>query len=235
MASSSPCSPGRYINVFKRALWLAAFLPALVAGCALVPPEARRALAAPYKPANVYLREAALPPDLRRVAVLPLPLNRDYSSQADGAELLAPVFATELSKRHLFEVICVTPEQLPAPAGTTGWSADGKLPQNLLQRLHDLTGCDAVIFVNLTVFQPYPPLSTGWKARLVDCTRQQTWWAVDEVFDASNISVVAAAQAYARAELNQPNPLLADSGVLHSPRRFGQYTASAVASTLPTR
>jgi hypothetical protein len=71
--------------------------------------------------------------------------------------------------------------------------------------------------------------------RLVDCLEHQTWWAVDEVFDGGVESVAAAAESYARAGLSLPNPLLADTGVLHSPLRFGQYTASAVANTLPGR
>jgi hypothetical protein len=46
---------------------------------------------------------------------------------------------------------------------------------------------------------------------------------------------MAAAESYARANLNLPDPLLSDTSILNSPRRFGQYTACAVAGTLPRR
>ncbi len=219
----------------KRTLWVTVLFPALLAGCALMPGGMRRALTAPYKPANIYLREATLPPTLRRVAVLPVPQNREDANQAAGAQLLEPIFITELSKRNLFEVVRVSPEQLQTSTEGNCWGAEDKLPPGLLERLHEATGCDAVIFVSLTTYQPYPPLRVGWKARLVDCGHQQTWWAVDEVFDGGANSVATAAEAYARVGLNLPDPLQTDTGVLHSPSRFGQYTASAIADTLPGR
>lgn len=210
-------------------------MPALLAGCSLLPPKARRALAAPYKPSNIYLRQAPLPEGLRRVAVLPVPASRDDTSQAAGVELLQPLFLDALNKRHAFELLALSPAQVREVTGSDTWAAEDSLPHDFFERLTRATGCDGVIFVSVTAFQAYPPLRTGWKTRLVDCARHQTWWAVDEVFDAGAESVAAAADAYARVDLNLPNALLADTGVLHSPRRFGQYTAHAVAGTLPGR
>ena len=218
-----------------RNLYLAALIPALVAGCSVLPASTRRSLATPYKPANVSVRQATLPQTMRRVAVLPLPQSREDANQAAGANLLQPVFITELIKRNLFEVIPVSPETLRGLTAGNGWAADAPLPADFFERLRQVTDCDAVVFASLTVFRPYPPLQTGWKVRLVDCREHQTWWAVDEVFDGGVESVAAAAESYARAGLSLPNPLLADTGVLHSPLRFGQYTASAVAHTLPGR
>lgn len=217
-----------------RSLILAAIMVPLLAGCRLAPASVRRTLATPYKPANVYLREAVLPKSIRRVAVLPLPQSRADDNQAAGAALLGPAFVAELTKRNAFEVVSVSPEEA-RKAGAGFWAAEDLLPSDFFDRLTQLTGCDAVVFASLTLFQAYPPLRTGWKVRLVDCRQHQTWWAVDEVFDAGADKVAAAAEAYARAALNLPNPLLADTGILISPFRFGQYTANAVAGTLPAR
>jgi hypothetical protein len=192
-------------------------------------------MATPYKPSNTSVKQARMPDTIRRVALLPLPRSRADANQASGVSLLEPVFRAELQKRNVFEVIPVSPETAQELARGSSWSADAPLPPDFFERLHGLTACDAVVFVSLTAFRPYPPLQTGWKARLVDCRNHDTWWAVDEVFDAGSESVVAAAESYARADLNQPNPLLTDTGVLHSPLRFGQYTANAVAQTLPCR
>ena len=58
---------------------------------------------------------------------------------------------------------------------------------------------------------------------------------MDEVFDARVAEVAAAARRYAR-EYPEAIPSLHDSqSVLLSPRRFGQYTASAVVGTMPGR
>ena len=217
-----------------RVLSVAVLLSVLV-GCSVLPASTRRSLATPYKPTNVAVSQATLPPTIRRVAVLPLPQSREDANQAAGANLLQPVFITELTKRNLFEVVPISLETLRGLTAGRGWAVDAPLAADFFERLRQLTDCDAVVFASLTVYRPYPPLQTGWKLRLVDCREHQTWWAVDEVFDAGTESVAAAAEHYARESLSLPNPLLADTGVLHSPRRFGQYTASAVTQTLPGR
>jgi hypothetical protein len=210
-------------------------LPVFLSGCALMPASVRRAVAVPYKPTNVAVKQPQMPATIRRVAVLPLPRSRGNENQTAGISLLEPVFRAELQKRNLFEVIPISFETAQELSRGASWSADAALPPDFFDRVHGLTDCDAVVFVSLTAFRAYPPLQTGWKARLVDCRTHDTWWAVDEVFDAGSESVVAAAESYARTQLSQPNPLLTDTGVLHSPLRFGQYTANAVAQTLPSR
>jgi hypothetical protein len=218
-----------------KTLFPTAMICVLLAGCRMVPPSMRRALATPYRPDNIYLRQPMLPAGIRRVAVLPLPQSPNDSPQSAGAELLEPVLLAELTKRNVFEVIVVSPEAVRKASDGNSWAAEDPLPNDFFERISQATGCDAVIFARLTVFEAYPPLRTGWKLRLVDCRQHQTWWAVDEVFDAGNNPVAAAAEAYARTELNLPNPLMADTGILHSPLRFGQYTANAIAGTLPGR
>jgi hypothetical protein len=192
-------------------------------------------LADSQQPANVYRRQTTLPMVIQRVAVLPVPQHRQDSDQAAGVEALEPVFLTELDKRRVFEIVPVSREDLRVITGGNSWSAEDRLPHEFFERLRQATGCDAVIFASLTTFQAYPPLRAGWKVRLVDCFQNQTWWAVDEVFDAGLKSTAAAAKAYARADLNPPSPLFDSTSVLYSPRRFGQFTANAVASTLPGR
>ena len=212
---------------------LIVLIPSLLAGCSVVPGNVRRALATPYKPANVAVRQPQIPAAIRRVAMLPIPQSRSDINQAAGANLLEPVFMAELRKRKVFEVIPISPAAVQELTHGSSWAADAPLPPDFFERLHQLTDCDAVVFVSLTAYRPYPPLQTGWSARLVDCRDHETWWALDEVFDAGSESVIAAAESYARTGLNQPNALLSDTGVLHSPLRFGQYTAYAVAQTLP--
>src|ERR1035441_285204 len=139
-----------------RALYLAALIPVLAAGCSALPASMRRSLATPYKPANVTVRQATLPQTIRRVAVLPLPCSRQDANQAAGASLLQPVLITELAKRNLFEVIPVSPQAIRALTAADGWTVDAPLPPDFFERLRLLTDCDAVVFASLTVYRPYP-------------------------------------------------------------------------------
>jgi hypothetical protein len=143
------------------------------------------------------------------------------------------VFFDEFNKQNVAELVSISPEELRALTGTGSWAAEDKLPLDFFKRLSQATGCDAVLFSSLTAYRAFPPLRIGWKARLVDCAESHTWWAVDDVFDAGSASVVSGAEGYARANFNLPNPLSQDSGILHSPRRFGQYAAHTLAATLP--
>lgn len=193
----------------------------------------RKLLVSPYKVTNVYLRQPRLPAELSRVAVLPFPKAGRVSADIASRTALEPLFQAELRKRKRFEVIPVTQQELSVWTGKSTWDATGELPAGLLATIQKETGCDAVIFPALTTFNPYPPVAIGWNVKLVLCADRNIWWSVDEVFDAGNESVAAAAEAYGRREMTMPAPLLENSAILASPRRFGQYTAWAVASTLP--
>ncbi len=221
--------------MLARTICLAAVLAAFVQGCSSMPPAVRHTLTAAYVPVNVFQKAPKFPPNMRRVAVLPLPQSRTDADQAAGVDMLEPLLISELRKRNSLEIIPVSPSTMQELTGRRFWFAEEPLPPDFMARLRKATACDAVLFTSLAGYQAYPPLRTAWKLRLVDCTEQQTWWAVDENFDAGSESVAVAAEAYARRNLNLPNPLLEDTGVLHSPLRFGQYTLSAVAKTMPER
>lgn len=216
--------------------WSLLLLVCLVAGpgCRSTA-TSRRLLVSPYKPTNVFVRQPGMPADMLRVAVLPFP--RSGKAQADTASRtsLEPVLVAELRKRKRFEVVPVTPEDLSVWTGRGSWTFTDELPEKFFQVIQKSTGCDAILFASLTTFHPYPPLSIGWNLKLVHCRDRLIWWSVDEVFDAGDESVAAAAEAYGRREMTLPAPLLENSAILDSPRRFGQYTAWAVASTLPVQ
>ncbi|MCL5097773.1 MAG: hypothetical protein M1608_09675 [Candidatus Omnitrophica bacterium] len=220
------------MSVHIRTSFMAALV--LLAGCSTgVMP--RTALVSPFRPANVYCREACLPSNLRRVAVLPLTGNTVHYAIAGGIETLEPILNEELRKQNAFELVFVSREQLQILTGLTAVDTDRPLPAGFFKKLARAEGCDGVIIPQLTVYRPYPPLAVGWNIKLVECQASTIWWSVDEVFDAGSLPVAAAAESYSRAELNLPDPLLADSSVLSSPRRFGQYSAYAVVATLPVR
>jgi hypothetical protein len=172
---------------------------------------------------------------MRRLAVMPLTAPSQDAQAETGAATLQPVLIAELGKTKAFEIVSVSPEQLQQWTGRASWTAEEKLPPDLLKRLQETLSCDAVLFCRLTQYRPYRPVAIGWRLKLVAAKDADILWSVDEVFDGGEPAVVNAARRYAQEHFQQPPPLADSSSILNSPRRFGQYTLSAVLATLPGR
>lgn len=193
-----------------------------------------------YKPSNVYRASDSLPADLRRVALMPLLLGSPFNTQSiEGKETLEPLVAQELTHTLAFEVVAVSSRDLLLWTGHARWNPQQPLPASLIRQIQDRYACQAVVFVELTHFHGYSPMQIGWRMKLVDTRRSENVWAVDEVFDAGQPAVSNAARKFAgshQAGRSGSNPTeTAEALVLNSPRLFGQYTLSAVFSTLPSR
>ena len=182
---------------------------------------------------NVYRPTAQLPPSVRRVAVLPVTVDTRDLAADEGRDALEPVLYTELQKHAAADLVEITREQLRDLTGRKEWTTADTLPPDFFERLRAATGCDAVVFSRLTRFRAYPPLGVGWNLQLVD-TQKRSLWAVDEVFDAGNPAVAAAARRYYVHCLRTPG-FCDSSTVLFSPRRFGQFAASQASATMPGR
>ena len=160
-----------------------------------------------------------------------------------GVETLGPLLYAELEKCKRFEVIPVSPEQLRQWTGRTGWRTDEPLPADFFGRVGDATGCDAILFCQLTRYQPYQPLAVGWKFSLVanpppgplsvQEMKDKILWSADEVLDAGEPGVSNAARDYYGQHLRNEAPSADASTILSSPARFGQYTLAALLETLP--
>ncbi len=207
---------------------------ALLAGCGGVP-LSDQVIGPSYQPANFHLRSAVMPRELRRVAVLPLATAKDEPQLEAGREALEPIVWAELIKTKRFEVVKVSSEQLAIWTGRPAWKAEERLPDGFRGGLKGETSADAVLFCQLTEYRGYPPLGVGWSMKLVDAGPSPILWSVDEFFDAGNPQVVNAARRYCQQEARDTRNLSDSFLILGSPRRFGQYTASAVLATLPGR
>ena len=60
-------------------------------------------------------------------------------------------------------------------------------------------------------------------------------WVVDEIFDASEPSVVNSARRYQLTREQLPSSLADSRSILNSPSGFGRYAANSVFQTLPKR
>lgn len=218
-------------GVARGALVLLCAAPFL-AGCARL--TQRMAIVGPsYEPGNVYLGGEKLPRSLKRVAVLPVTARGADPELGGSRATLEQALQTELGKRARFEVIPVLPDALRQWTGRSQWVTTDRFPTNFFDRLRDGTGCDAVLFAQVTDFRAYPPLAVGWRLQLLDCDGLQVWWAVDEHFDASEPAVANAARRFHLEHAGKPAELTDTGEVLYSPRRFGSYAANAVVATCP--
>lgn len=205
-------------------------------------------------PANIFLASPQLPAGLKRVLELPLACDGLNGNLSDGCQMLDPVLEAALIKTGKFEVVPADPETLRHCTGRLGWTGGEALPANFFSSLTQVYGCDAVLFCELTVFRPSPPLAIGWRLKLTDAKTAKIIWAGDEIFDANNLSVARSAQEFEKREqphhnvffdvysflawcVNTPTRSALDEqwNILHSPRYFGTYSAEQLLKTLPKR
>ncbi|WP_221029983.1 DUF799 domain-containing protein [Actomonas aquatica] len=183
-----------------------------------------------YKPTNVAGPDY-LPIEVRRVAVLPVwsgqPLDERSLTNIEQA------FNVALTRAARFEVVPVSRDNLRAWVKHSSLGSTEALPANLFTQLHERLGADAVLFVDVTSYSPYPPLSVGLRTRLIQLDNGALLWATDELFDAAR----AATAAGARRHHLQGGPAPADLSptVLQSPARFVAYAADTLVGTIPAR
>jgi hypothetical protein len=184
---------------------------------------------------NVFLQSDVLPRNVRRVAVLPLSSEGRRPELVDACKVLDPVFQAELTRTRKFEVVPASPDVLRIRTGRAEWTGGEVLPPKFFESLSEVYGADAVMFCQLTVFQPNPPLRVGWRLKLVDARTRQTLWAGDEVFDAGKPEQHASLWGRLRDEFRIAPDNVEAWKAQNSPRVFGQYTAAMLLGTLPNR
>jgi hypothetical protein len=171
-----------------------------------------------------YFSEQMQGAPMRRVAVLPA-YNERYSG--DYLRSIDSAFSGELTKRSLFEVVAVGRQELESVMGVRQLASVEVLPSNLLVKLREHLGVDGVLFIDLTQFSPYQPVSMGVRMKLVDVSTGQIRWAYDSLFDAANPAVAMSARDYQLNASESVRPIPGDGGsVLLSPTLFSKYVAA---------
>lgn len=165
-----------------------------------------------------------------RVAVLPV-----YSEWPDDVGFADALVLEELGKARLFDCVGLSGEVLQGWYGAGALDVDGRLPADLLMRVREHTGADAVLLLSVTSYSPYRPVAVGLRGRMVRVGDGATVWAYDEVLDSGDMGVSLAARRYHSQEQRQRFPLDGGDGVLLSPRRFFRYVLWNMVSTMNFR
>ncbi|MBM3851698.1 MAG: hypothetical protein FJ399_00920 [Verrucomicrobia bacterium] len=215
-----------------RSAWrnlFAAGSAALLAGCAgveVLDPVHR----GPYFVPKNHRGEATLG-GIRRVVLLPVCGGRLAPPEVGAA--FDPIFASALQGENRFEVVNLVRDECLRRFRVPEFSSSAALPAGLLGQLQEEFAADAVLFVDITVFEAYRPLALGLRAKLAAIDGSRLIWTFDEVFAADDAKVANAARRhYLRGDRNE-QPLDPTPGVLQSPGRFAGYAAAAMFATLP--
>lgn len=190
--------------------------------------EAEEAVARPYQSESFSQTNGLF--HVRRVVVMPLFTARELDPETKHR--LDEIWSTAFQRANAFETVPLSRDELESISGARQWDSTRQLPADLLREAARRSGADAVVFCDLTVWQPYKPMVIGLRAKIADNATGRVLWVFDDVFDAGNQNVFAAAAAYQR-ELARPDfPLGTGSNLAHSPSRFFQYCAWAAVRTI---
>jgi len=184
----------------------------------------------PYVPKNVYA--AGYLSGIKRVALLPVYYEEEL---APHLETMDATLDSELTRKGRFEVVPVTRNTMKDLFGAYQFSSVSMLPDNLLTKIREESNADAILFIDITHFSPYKPLSVGIRAKLVDVRDGKILWAFDDLFDAGSPSVAYSATQFQRYHDRASYPLDTSSTILQSPRKFMKYVAFEVFKSLPSQ
>lgn len=168
---------------------------------------------------------------IRRVVLLPA--AGDGVAPAESMAALDAVFATELQRQKRFEVVPLSREQCARYFQVGELSSVSALPPNFMAVLRREFAADAVLFVDVTVFHAYEPLTVGLRGKLATVDGVHLVWTFDNVFAADDATVANSARRHFLEGDSGGVPADLSPAVLQSPARFTGYAAAAMFATLP--
>jgi hypothetical protein len=106
----------------------------------------------------------------------------------------------EITRTAKFEIVPLSRDALAEITGQRQLVSVDKLPSVLLQKVftpNNAYGADAILFVDVTTYSPYPPLQLGLRTKLARVSNGEILWAADNVFSAADPAVANAARRHA--------------------------------------
>jgi hypothetical protein len=203
----------------------------LLSGCAFFDIEVPPVPVPAYAPTN-YKGDARLPAEIRRVAVLPA--HGGAAADPESAAALDPVLLTALQRQLRFEVVVVSSADCHRLFGAGSFGSTDALPPGFLEKIATTYAVDAVLFTDVTAYQPYRPLTLGFRAKLATAHDVRLVWAFDEVFSAAQPAMLTSVHDYYEGG-DKASPGDITSAVLQSPTRFCAVAADLMFRTLPPR
>ena len=211
----------------------AMLLGLLLTGCSNMPKINDPSRIGPFYTPHNHAGDKVLPASLHRVLILPVYGGR--VAEVDAAMAVDEALVAALQKQARFEVVALAREDCQRRFNRPEISSTALLPNGFLDELGKAYGADAVLFVDLTIYQPYGSLAIGFRAKLALIDGVRLVWSFDDAFSLADPAVVNSASRYSRNSGASLVPIEMTLGTLQSPRRFAAYAAEAMFETLPPR
>jgi hypothetical protein len=207
----------------------AALLP-FFAGC-MTPSIVDSARRGPFFTPTNFVGEPSLG-GIRRVVLLPV--CGGSLAPVETVAAFDPVIASALQQQHRFEVVPLPRAEAQRHFHAEEFSSVSALPHDFLEVLQREYAADAVMFVDITVFQPYRPLALGLRGKLARLGGSaRLVWTFDNTFSTDDPAVANSARRHFLGSDRGGVPTDLSPGVLQSPARFASYAADAMFGTLP--
>jgi hypothetical protein len=206
----------------------------VLAGCATVHPGiADPARTGPFFTPHNHVGAPRIPAAVRRVVLLPV--HGGEFAPVEMSESLDPVFAAALEKQMRFEVVTLPRDECQKSFGVPDISSASALPHDFLRIVGEKYGAQAVLFVDVTAYRAYRPLTLGVRAKLANVSDRTLLWTFDEIFSTTDPLVVNSVRRFYSPDEFGAVPFDLSTDALRSPGRFAGYVADAVFKTLPPR
>lgn len=180
-------------------------------------------------PTNFYLDEDQIQ-EIQRVAMMPVHApNVGLTSERDIDEQ----FISKLTATQLFEVIFINREDLSRMFGQRSFSSAAPLTDSLFKYLKETTDADAVVFFDITSYQPFRPIKVGVRGKIIRLPDKTLLWAVDELYDSAIRKTSKDAVAYEKKYLSRFETSKKYDSILISPIRFTAFAAEKSVLSLP--
>jgi len=206
---------GRFIGAGWLFMWLFTW------GCVAYRP------AVPLSADYYYINPAVDFSRLGRVTVVE-PTN-DTSYPEISADMSRCLFEA-LQKRQLFG--CTLVRRSERAWSSLQVEADGSYGLEELAAMRKKLGSSAVMVGRITKYQPYPHMSMGLRLRLISLTDGRLLWAVEQVWDSSDIWARRRIGQYFRTRVEDGFAPLGEELVAVSPLEFFKFVAYETAQTL---
>jgi len=203
-------------------------LASILTGC-LHPPAGDPARVGPFFTPPNHSADASLG-GIRRVVVLPAWVGE--GTRPESAAELDGIFLTALQQEKRFEVVALSRSECRQRFRTEAFSSATALPNDLFAFLQREYEADAVLFIDVTVYQPYKPITLGLRSKLASIDGSRLVWTFDNQFSSENPAAANGAR-HRLLERDRSVPADLTGIVLQSPSRFAAYSAAAMFATLP--
>ncbi len=164
---------------------------------------------------------------VQRVVLMPLSNQTAYSRVGD--ELFSNL-AAELQKAGRFDVVTATNEDPAARARDIFRS--GEFNEIELLRIAREYGAQAVVFANVTQYQPYSPPRVGLSLLMVSPAEGIAIASIDGLWDAREKETARLAHAQFNRTKMWPKSLIDTDRAIESPEVFQRFVCEQIASSL---